>query len=173
VALFFVLIAIVPMAALIAVLLFLNQDSQRGKADARLAAGLKTALAVYQKRIDDAGADARRLARDPALATSLRGDPAGLQAWTRRAASGSGVVRVEVFDGAGVEIATAGDPDSVAFGRVGLTESSRSVGALRVSTTTGPQYVDEVKRLTGRELVLRRGGQVLAATHASGRGPRG
>jgi len=49
VALFFVLIAIVPMAALIAVLLFLNQDSQRGKADARLAAGLKTAIAVYQE----------------------------------------------------------------------------------------------------------------------------
>jgi diguanylate cyclase (GGDEF)-like protein len=164
VALFFVLIAIVPMAALIAVLLFLNQDSQRGEADARLAAGLKTALAVYQERIDDAGAGARRLARDPALATSLRGDPAGLQAWARRAAGGSGVVRVEVFDGAGAEIATAGDSDSVAFGRVGLTESSRSVGALRVSTTTGPQYLDEVKRLTGRELVLRRGGQVLAAT---------
>jgi diguanylate cyclase (GGDEF)-like protein len=164
VALFFVLIAIVPIAALIVVLLFLDEDSQRGKADARLAAGLKTALAVYQERIDDAGASARRLARDPALATSLRGDPAGLQAWARRAAGGSGVVRVEVLDEAGAEIAMAGDPDSVAFGRVGLTESSRSVGALRVSTTTGPQYVDEVKRLTGRELVLRRGGQVLAAT---------
>jgi Diguanylate cyclase, GGDEF domain len=108
------LIAIVPMAALIAGLLFLSEDSQRGKADARLAAGLKTAIAVYQERIDDAGAGARRLARDPALATSLRGDPAGLQAWARRAAGGSGVVRVEVFHRAGAEIATAGDPNSVA-----------------------------------------------------------
>ena len=34
-ALFFVLIAIVPTAALIAILLFVSEDSQRGKADAR------------------------------------------------------------------------------------------------------------------------------------------
>jgi len=70
------------MAALIAVLLFLNQDSQRGKADARLAAGLKTAIAVYQERIDDAGAGARRLARDPALASPRSASRS--DSWSRR-----------------------------------------------------------------------------------------
>jgi hypothetical protein len=39
-ALFFLLIAIVPTVALIAILLFVSEDSQRGKADARLAAGI-------------------------------------------------------------------------------------------------------------------------------------
>src|SRR5262249_61886921 len=49
-ALFFVLIAIVPTAALLAILLFVGHDSQRGKSDARIAAGLQTALAVSPGR---------------------------------------------------------------------------------------------------------------------------
>ena len=51
-ALFFLLLAIVPTAALIAILLFVSSDSQQGKADARLAAGLQTAVAVYGGRTD-------------------------------------------------------------------------------------------------------------------------
>jgi diguanylate cyclase (GGDEF)-like protein len=163
-ALFFVLIAIVPTAALLAILLFVSQDSQRGKADARIAAGLQTALAVYGGRADDARAEASRLAHSPTLTAALGGDRSQLQAWARQAAQGSGVVRVEVFDQAGAETAVAGSPDSVAFARVGLTQSGSSVGTLAVSTTTGGQYVDEVRRLTQRELVLREEGRVIAAT---------
>ena len=78
---FFVLIAIVPTAALIAILLFVSGDSQRGKADARLAAGLQTALAVYRERTDDARARAHALARQSALASAIRGDTAMLESW--------------------------------------------------------------------------------------------
>jgi diguanylate cyclase (GGDEF)-like protein len=163
-ALCFVLIAIVPATALIAILLLVSDDSERGKSDARIAAGLQTALAVYGGRVDAARSDAQRFAGDPALATALRGDRAQLEAWTRRAARQPGVARVELFDRAGTQTAAAGPVDSVAFARVGLTENLRVVGALRLSTITGEQYVTAVKRLTQRELVLREGDRVLAAT---------
>jgi diguanylate cyclase (GGDEF)-like protein len=163
-ALFFVLIAIVPMAALIAILIFVSNDSERGKADARIAAGLQTAFAVYRQRSTAAAVEARRLARDPALALALRGDRADLRAWARAVAKRPAVSRVELLDDAGVEMASAGAADSIAFARVGLVEDFAPRGALRVSSTTGPQYVNEVRRLTRRELVLRRGAAVLAST---------
>ena len=162
--LFFVLIAIVPTAALIAILLFVSQDSQRGKADARIAAGLQTAMAVYRERVADARGEATALARSPALAVAIRGDRSQLRAWVGEVAHRPGVARLEVMDTAGSERATSGSPDAVAFARIGLTEGGRTVGALRLSTTTAGQYVDEVKRLTGRQLVVWRGDQVLAAT---------
>ena len=163
-ALFFVLIAVVPTAALIAILIFVSEDSRHGKADARIAAGLQTALAVYNQRAGDARAQAGRLAHDPALGTALRSGPAELQPWTMEATHRDGVVRVEVLNDAGTPIAAAGPADAVAFARVGLTEGGRQVGMLRLSSTTGGQYVQEVRGLTGRELVLRRGDRVIATT---------
>ena len=162
-ALFFVLIALVPTAALIAILLLVSEDSQNGKADARIAAGLQTALAVYDERVESARAEAGRLTADPALAAALRARPSELESWTRRAAHRPGVIWVQVSTEAGPAVA-AGPPDSVAIARVGLTERARPVGTLEVSTTPGEQYVEQVERLTERELVLRRGDQVLAAT---------
>ena len=95
-ALFFLLIAIVPTAALIGILLFVGQDSQRGKADARLAAGFDTAVTIFNERTADATAKTRRLAGSPDLATALRsGDAAALRAFTARSAGepGSGAGR--------------------------------------------------------------------------------
>jgi diguanylate cyclase (GGDEF)-like protein len=163
-AVFFLLIAIVPTAALLAILIFISHDSQRGKADARIAAGLQTAIEVYDRRVEDAGSVARRLAGDPALVAAMRGPPTALQGWTRRAVHEQGVVRVEVLDSTGGGRAAAGTADAVAVAHVGLTRDSLPVGSLRVSTTTGPELIEDIKALTGRELVLRSGGAVLAST---------
>jgi diguanylate cyclase (GGDEF)-like protein len=164
-ALYFLLIAIVPTAALIGILLFVSQDSQRGKADARLAAGLQTAVSIFNERMAPATAQARRLAASPGLAIALKsGDAATLRAFTGQAASAPGVVRVEVLDNAGRPMAASGPPDAVAFGRVGLTEEARPVGVLRLSTTTAQGYADAVHRLTGQQVVLRRAGTTLAST---------
>jgi diguanylate cyclase (GGDEF)-like protein len=162
-ALFFLLIAVVPTVALIGILVFVSHDSQRGKADARIAASLQTAFAVYGDRQSDAAVIAKRLAGDPELAVALRGGHAQIERWTRRAAHEPGVTAVELTLN-GAAGAAAGSSDAVAFARVGLTENSVSVGTLRLSTTTADQYVGEVKGLTGREQVLRRGDSVLAAT---------
>ena len=164
-ALFFLLIAIVPTAALIGILLFVGQDSQRGKADARLAAGLQTAVSIFDERTDAATAKARQVAASPELAAALRsGDAAALRAFTARTAGDQGVVRVEIVDNAGREMAASGLPDAVAFARVGLTELARPVGGLHLSTTTAQRYAAMVHRLTGQQVVLRRAGVTLAST---------
>jgi diguanylate cyclase (GGDEF)-like protein len=164
-ALFFLLIAIVPTAALIAILLLVSGDSRAGKADARLAAGVETAVAVYRDRTADATVDARRLAQDPGLAAALRAnDAAAISEFAGRAAEEPGVARIELLDNAGRPMALAGAPDSVAFARVGLTESARPVGVMRLSTTTAQGYVAAVRNLTDRQLVLSRGSTILAST---------
>jgi len=164
-ALFFLLIAIVPAAALISILLFIGNESQQGKADARLAAGLQTAVSIYNERTADATAHARHLAGSADLAVALKsGDEAALRTVTAGAENEPGVVRVEILDNAAREMAATGPPGAVAFARIGLTELARPVGALRLSTTTAPQYAAAVRRLTGRQVVLRRGGTTLAST---------
>jgi diguanylate cyclase (GGDEF)-like protein len=166
-ALFFLLIAIVPTAALISILLFVSGDSQRGKADARLAQGLQTAVSIYNERAANATARARHLAGDPDLAVALRsGSAAELTAFIHRAADEPGVVSVEILDNADHPMAAAGPPSAVGFARVGLTEQARPVGVLRLSTTTAEQYATNVNRLTGQQVVLRRGGETLASTVA-------
>ena len=164
-ALFFLLIAIVPAAALISILLFVSADSQKGKADARLAAGVRTAVSIYTARTADATVRARRLAADPGLAVPLKAaDDAGLRAFVRDAARAPRVVRVEVLDNAAREMAVAGSPDAVAFARIGLTQLARPVGALRLSTTTADQYAAQVHQLTGEQIVLSRDGKTLVST---------
>ena len=164
-ALFFLLIAIVPTAALISILLFVSDDSQRGKADARVAAGLDTAVAIYNERTSAATVRARQLAGDPELALALRSsdDPA-LRTFTRQAAARPGVETVEIIDNANRPMAVAGSSSAVAFARVGLTDQARPVGTLRLSTTTADVYAAEVQRLTTQQAVLRRGGATLAST---------
>jgi diguanylate cyclase (GGDEF)-like protein len=164
-ALFFVLIAIVPTAALIGILLFVSHDAQRGKADARLAAGLQTAVTIYGDRATAAHVEAQRLARDPTLAAGIRSQsPLTLAAFAKQAANQPGVVRVEVLDTHGTQLSAAGPSDAIAFTEIGLIERQLPVGALRVSTTTARGYVDSVHHLTGREVVVSRAGSTLAST---------
>ncbi|MFL5907312.1 MAG: GGDEF domain-containing protein [Solirubrobacterales bacterium] len=166
-ALFFVLIAIVPTAALIGILIFVSQESQRGKADARLAAGLETAVAVYRRDTTEAQSEARRLARDPALASALKShDAAALVQFTGQAVHEPGVVRVEVDDNRMGQSASAGPANAIALGEVNLTVAAATVGALRVSTTTPGEYANEVHALTNRQVVVSRNNAPLAATVA-------
>jgi diguanylate cyclase (GGDEF)-like protein len=164
-ALFLVLIAVVPTLALIAILLFVSEDSQRGKADAQLAAGLRTAVAVYQTKTDEATSKAQQLAADSDLAAALRAqDTAAEAAFVQRAAGQPPTERVELYDTAGTPVAAAGPPNSVAFAQVGLTDAGQQVGSLRVSVATAEQYANEVKSLTDTEVVVTRGSETLAAT---------
>jgi diguanylate cyclase (GGDEF)-like protein len=164
-ALFLVLIAVVPTLALIALLLFVSEDSQRGKADARLAAGLRTATAIYRTRTDDAAAKAQSLAANPSLAVALRAKDRGAeQAFMQRAAAQPPTQRIELYDNAGAPIAAAGPLNAIAFARVGLTEAGQPVGSLRVSVTTADEYANELKSLTDTDVVVTHGAETLAST---------
>ena len=164
-ALFLVLIAVVPTLALIALLLFVSEDSQRGKADARLAGGVRTATGIYRTRTADAASKAQSLAANPTLAVALRAKDRGAEhAFTQRAAGHPATERIELYNNAGAPIATAGPLTTIAFARVGLTEAGQPVGSLRVSVTTADAYANEVKSLTDTDVVVTRGAQILAST---------
>jgi diguanylate cyclase (GGDEF)-like protein len=164
-ALFFILIALVPTLALLGMLAIISQDSRTGKADSRLAAGVETALAVYEEDVAAAEAVARELSGRPELGAALTGgtDPGGLMAFATSAVSGE-VVAVQVLDPQGGQLTSAGDPNAVAFATIDLTRAGQPSGSLRVSVTSSSEFASEVQRLTGDELVLLRGGDSLEAT---------
>jgi diguanylate cyclase (GGDEF)-like protein len=164
-ALFLVLIAVVPTLALIAILLFVSEDSQRGKADAQLAAGLRTATAIYRARTDEAASRAQSLAAAPDLAAALRtNDTADERTFLQQAAGQPPTQRIELYDNAGNPVAAAGPVNTIAFAQVGLTEAGQPVGSLRVSVTTADRYADDVNSLTDTEVVVSRDGETLAST---------
>jgi hypothetical protein len=164
-ALFFVLIVLVPTLALVGILLIVSKDSRQGKADAALAAGLQTAIALYDERVADAEPSARSLAGEQSLADGLRsGHGAQLQAFAREAADDPGVAGVSVLGPAGTTEARAGDPGAIAFYELELAEQEDARGRLLVSVTTASQYAADLKRLTGRDLVVTRAGEPLGGT---------
>jgi diguanylate cyclase (GGDEF)-like protein len=77
---YFVLLALVPLAAAFWGYKSIAARSQTREADVRLQAGLRSGVAAYQERLDAAGRAADRLARDPRFAPALaRHDRAALQ----------------------------------------------------------------------------------------------
>jgi diguanylate cyclase (GGDEF)-like protein len=164
-ALFFLLLVLVPTLALIAVLFAVSQDSRRGKADARLAAGLDTAAALYAERVTVADAAARKLARDPQLSAALTSlDRSSLEAFAERAARLPDVVDIELDAADGSLLAAAGSDNGFAEAELGLRRVASEVGMLRVASTTAADYVAELHRLTGREVVVSRDGVPLSST---------
>jgi diguanylate cyclase (GGDEF)-like protein len=164
-AFFFLLIVLVPILALIAVLLAVSQDSRQGKADAQLAAGLDTAVALYDERAAEAEGAARQLAQDPALPTAIDTlDRDALTAFAETAIQRPDVVAVELDDADGNAVASAGTDEGFAYTELGLQQGGEEVGALKVSSTLAADYADELNRLTGREVVVSRDDVPLSST---------
>jgi diguanylate cyclase (GGDEF)-like protein len=164
-AFFFLLIVLVPALALVAVLLAVSQDSRQGKADAQLAAGLDTAVALYEERAGAAEGPARELAQDPQLPTALATlDRADLAAFAESAIQRPDVVAVELDDTEGAPVAAAGTDEGFAYTELGLQQNGQEVGRLKVTSTLAADYVDQLHRLTGREVVVSQEGVPLAST---------
>lgn len=164
-ALLFLLIVLVPALALVAVLLAVSQDSRRGKADARLAAGLDTAVALYEEKVADAENPARQLAPDPELSAAIRGlDRAGLARFAKSAVRRPDVEAVEVDTANEVAMAVAGPEDAIAYTELVLRSGGQEAGTLGVSSTVAPEYAAELHRLTDDEVVVSREGVPLSST---------
>src|SRR2546421_12919163 len=69
--LFFTIIVVVPMGAVALVLFSITSQSEIGKADARIAEGLRVAFALYRQHRAEANPQLRRIAREPALQRAL------------------------------------------------------------------------------------------------------
>ena len=163
-ALYFILIALLPTLALAAILVFVSDDSRRGKADAQLAAGVETAVALYEERVSQALPEAERLGRDPALSAALSDGAEGSIERFAAASVAPPVVGVEVLDRGGAELAAAGPGDAIAFARVTLKSDGEDAGALGASVTEAEAYAAEVEDLTGDQVIVTADGETVAAT---------
>ncbi len=163
--LFFLLIVVLPMLAVAGLLWQVTAESRTGKADARLAASVETALRLGDEEAVRAERAAARLARSPELAAALRsGTPAALEAAATRLAREPEIVELEILGPNGEQLARAGTGEGAAFGEIELEGEGTALGTLRVSLTPAEAFVDRVSALTGRDAVLFGGGGVVAGT---------
>jgi diguanylate cyclase (GGDEF)-like protein len=163
--LFFLLIVVMPMIAVAVLVTQVTAQSRNSKADARLAAGLETALAVYRNDGNHAKRVANEIGRDPALGFSLQaGDRAQISSAARAAARADGAEVLVVRDAGGRPVATVGVGPLVAPYRLGLRSSGGRIGSLAVSTTTPAAYLRQVRDLTGRDAALLGAAGPISAT---------
>jgi diguanylate cyclase (GGDEF)-like protein len=155
---FFVLIVVIPMAAVGFLVFRLIDDSQSGKADARASAVAGTAASVYVNASTQASMRARAVAGDLALTP-----PAKLEAQTRALAAQVGLARVTVTVGTVKEV-DLGDHTAIAPG-IAVVRAARSRPARTVvaSTLTADELARDLAG-AGIEVVVRSGGTTLAST---------
>jgi diguanylate cyclase (GGDEF)-like protein len=163
--LFFTIIVVVPMGAVALVLFSITSQSQLGKADARIAEGLRVAFAVYRQDRAEASPQLQRIARQPALRRALAAKtPAAAQAQLRRLL-GAPVRSVALYNTNGKLMASAGDnpPIAPALARP-TSKSGKQFGSLAVSVTSASSFVESVGGLTDLEVRLFAGNQPIAST---------
>ncbi len=154
--LFFVLIVVLPMIALGVLVNEVAGDSESGKADARLSAGLETALSIYERSVEEARAAGSALGREPELGAALEsGDPARVRGVVRRLAEEHGIASLQIVDPDGRELAAIDYTLPFATSALELTGADGStLGTLRVSTTSVPSYAREVEGVTGEQVAV-------------------
>lgn len=164
---FFTIIVVVPMAAVALVLFSLTEDSETGKADARIAAGLRTAFALYDEAGEEAAPQLERVVRDSRLQRALS---AGRAAAVERrmeqlAAARANTFSVELYDLDGELVARAGEPDAVAPATATpTTREGERLGTIAVSVTSGGAFARDVARFTGLEVRLFRDDRRVGST---------
>jgi diguanylate cyclase (GGDEF)-like protein len=176
---FFTIIVIVPMIAVALVLFTLSEESETGKADAGIAAGLRNAISLYRDAADRAAPDLRRVAADRELGAALSRDQTGaakrrLGVLLRRDPD---LVCIELYGRDQRLAARVGSARGMAPSVAPLVSGGRAAGSLAVSATDASDYVRELERLSGLEVSVARGGRPLASTlpgaTPAGLGPAG
>ena len=165
--LFFLIIVVVPMVAVTLVLFAITADSETGKADARIASGLRASFTLFEEARTRANASLDRVAADPALVGALGANrPSDV---ARRAAelkrADASITAVGVFDRGGREVAHAGAPTAMAFAAVAPAVRGRGrLGLVTVSVTDARTYVPRLARFSGLDARVLRDGSILAST---------
>src|SRR5215207_2988114 len=127
--LFFLLIVVLPMIAVAVLVTQVVTDSENGKADARLAEGLDSALTLYRDDAASARDAAKVAANDPAVAQALSsGDRAQAQAVAQGLVSGGDIRAVALEDANGERVASAGSEVLVAPYRLSLNTPGGELG---------------------------------------------
>jgi diguanylate cyclase (GGDEF)-like protein len=162
---FFLLLVVLPVLAVAAAGYLVVRDSEQGETDARLSRAEAAAARLY----DDAGADARRvvdgLSGDPALAGAIdERDQAAVEEWVQELSRAQGLDRVELRL-AGLDPITAGDDGAIApAARAISTAGGAPAGRLALSVRTADEYARTLQAVTGLDVVVSRGDEVLGGT---------
>ncbi len=165
--LFFVLIVILPMIALGVVLFGLTARNEIAKADAGIAAAMRTTIGLYGERVDRARPALRRLARDAELRRAVAaGDDRAARQRLRELMRGE-LVEAELWSRGRLLARTAA-------GR-GIAPAGSELGAsgvvLSVSVTRASDFADRAETLTELHVVVVRGSEGLASTLPGARYP--
>jgi diguanylate cyclase (GGDEF)-like protein len=163
--LFFALIVIVPMIALGVVLSLLTARTEIGKADASIATGSHTALALYSEQADRAGRALRRIAADARLKRAVAAGRSGEAARRIRALARGDAVAIGLWTPSGKRLARAGSDEAVAWKRTQLvTRAGGESAILTVSVTEAAALARRIGELTGLEVAVFRARRRLAST---------
>jgi len=155
---FFVLIVVVPMAAVGFLVFRLIDDSQSGKADARASAVAGTAASVYANASTQASLQARAIASQIALTPAAK-----LDARARTLAAQVGLARLTVSVG-GAQKVDIGDQTAIAPGiAVVRAAPSRPARAVVASDLTASELTRDLAG-SGIQVVVRSGATTLAST---------
>lgn len=164
--LFFFLVVLLPTIAVALVMFHLIAASEQGQLDARLGARQSAVVRLADEEPRRAADLARSVVRDPAVAVALRsGDEAALKRALEPALA-RGARRIRVSDGGRV-LADSGNPDAVLPARVAATDQGRTLALVETSTALAGEFAAAARRVTGEEVVVRRGNTILAATDPS------
>jgi diguanylate cyclase (GGDEF)-like protein len=157
---FFLLIVVIPMAAVGFLVFTLINDSQQGKAQARANGIASAAAGVYEQASRSASLDAKTLARELEH-TGASGIPGRVAELTNQA----GFARVTVSAGTRT-LADVGNRTAVAPGlAIVRTSGSTKTRSIMLSQLTAAQYADQLNG-RGFQIVVRQGGQTLSSTLA-------
>jgi diguanylate cyclase (GGDEF)-like protein len=163
--LFFVLIVGLPMVAFAVLITQVAEEWRTGKADARLDAGMETALSLFDRSLAAAAADARVAGRDDAVAAALRRrDPQASREAAVRLRSERDLAALTVETPGGRTLASVGAPDAIAVSGVVVRDPDGTLGRVRAAALQADQYAARVRNLTGREVALFRGERRLGST---------
>jgi diguanylate cyclase (GGDEF)-like protein len=163
--LFFAIIVVVPMAAVALVLFSITSQSEIGKADARIAEGLRVAFAVYRQDQAQADLTLRRIASRPDFQRAL-GARARAQARAELAHLVKPPVRsIALYDRRRKLVAMAGANPPFAPALAEPTGSrGKRYGPLVVSVTTASSFAESIGGLTDLQVRLFSRGRRLAST---------
>lgn len=156
-ALFFVLLVLIPIAAIAVLVVDVVGESQAGKADARLSTGLEAALSIYERNAAEAKSGVREL-----LAGS-QGGAGPRSASFARDARDSGLEYLRVTAMSGEELVSFGSFRPVAVATVHATTASGGFN-VEASTTNPAEYLADVTTTTGLSAALADDGGVVATT---------
>jgi diguanylate cyclase (GGDEF)-like protein len=165
-ALFFVLIVIVPMLAVTLLLFRLIGQSETGKSNASIAAQHKVAAQLFGEQRDLAHDVIRdEISKDTAFVSALQdGDLARASRRARQLVKLPTIERIVLVRG-GRTVLRAGNRTAVAPAvRRVQTSAKRNLGRLEVSVVDAATYARRVHDITDLHAVVRNGSRVLAST---------